>query len=456
MAVDRTRLPPLGPERPFRFPRIDRRTLPNGLRVWTVEHRQVPLVSVLMLTAVGAGSDPADRPGLAAIAADMLDEGCGDRSALDVHDVLGRLGAQLDTDVGHDATVIGLTTLARSLSEGLELLADMVRRPRFDQRDFDRVRDLRLNRLLQFRDSPPAIADRAFAELLYRNHPYGHLPIGTEGALRAITVRDVARFHARAFRPDRTTVIAVGDGTHDQLASDIARAFDGWAIGSEAELLPEPESFGAPAPPAHRLAIVHRPNAAQSELRIGHVALPRRTADYHACVVLNMILGGQFVSRINMNLRQDKGYTYGARTVFDFRRAPGPFAMHASVQADATADAIREALGELRAIRGERPITQDELSVGRAALTRGYPRNFETSDHIARAAAQLALYALPDDYFSTFVPTVLSLTAEDVTRAAVRHVDPGRMAVVVVGDRDKIAPSVASLELGDASEVALA
>jgi predicted Zn-dependent peptidase len=455
MSVDRSRLPALGPEPVFEFPKIERRTLANGLRVSTVEHRQVPLVSVLVITAAGAAADPPDRPGLAAITADMLDEGCGDRSALDVHDTLGRLGAHLETEAGHDATVIGLTTLARFLPQGLELLADMVMRPRFEQREFDRVRDLRLNRLLQLRDSPPAIADRAFTELLYRGHPYGHVPIGTEGSLRALMVRDTVRFHSRAFRPGQTTIIGVGDGSHGAMADAIARAFEAWRAPADAVPVPDPASYGTPSTPVNRLAIVHRPGAAQSELRIGHVALPRRTPDYHACVVLNMILGGQFVSRINMNLRQDKGYTYGARTSFEFRRAAGPFSLHASVQADATADAIREALAELRAVRGGRPVTEEELAVGRAALTRGYPRSFETADQIARAAAQLSLYELPDDYFTTFVPTVLSLTPDDVTRAAARHIDPSRMAAVIVGDRDKF-PSLGSLELGEASEVALA
>jgi predicted Zn-dependent peptidase len=456
MAIDRSRLPVPGAEPAFHFPDIARRTLPNGLRVWTVEHRQVPLVSVLVVTAAGAASDPGDRPGLAAITADMLDEGCGDRSALEVNEALARLGAQLDTDVGHDATVLGLTTLARRLGDALELVAEMVLHPRLDEREFQRVRDLRLNRLLQFRDSPPALADRAFAELLYRNHPYGHLPIGTEPSLRTIGVDDMGRFHARAFRPDRTTVIAVGDADHATLAAAVTDAFGGWPNTANAEPLPEPSTFAAPSPPEHRVVIVNRPNAAQSELRIGHVALPRSTPDYHACVVLNMILGGQFVSRINMNLRQDKGYTYGARTAFEFRRAAGPFAMHASVQADATADAIREALGELAAIRDSRPVTDEELTTGRAVLTRGYPRNFETSDQIARAVAQLALYGLPDDYFSTFVPTVLGLGPDAITSAARRHLDPDRMAVVVVGDRNKVAPSLASLHLGDAAEAALA
>ena len=403
MAADRSRLPALGPERPFTFPDIHRRTLSNGLRICTVEHRQVPLIAVLALLPVGASSDPADRPGLAAITGDMLDEGCGDRSALDVHEALGRIGAQLDLDVGHDATVLGLTTLERYLDRGLELVRDMLIRPRFEQREFDRVRDLRLNRLLQLKDMPPALADRAFTQLLYRNHPYGHLPIGSEGALRSLIIRDIVAFHRRAFVPSRTTVIAVGDASHDVLAGAIERAFEGWTVPEGNEAIADPERFAAPAPPTSRLALVHRAGAAQAELRIGHVALARRSPDYHAALVANMILGGQFVSRINMNLREDKGYTYGVRTAFEFRRAPGPFVLHASVQHDATADALREALGEIAAIRGERPVTTEELELGRASLTRGYPRNFETADQVARGAAQLALYDLPDDYFTTFV-----------------------------------------------------
>jgi len=455
MGADRSGLPTLGPERSFTFPHIARRTLRNGLRVWTVEHRQVPLVSVLLLVPAGAAADPDDRPGLAAIAGDMLDEGCGDLSALEVHEALGRIGAQLDTDVGHDATVVGLTTLSRFMERGLALIADMVMRPRMEQREFDRVRELRLNRLLQLRDLPSALADRVFAQLLYRHHPYGHLPIGTEGSLRAMTVREITGFHRRAFSPARATVIAVGDASHQALGDAVERAFENWAASADGHAPADPSTYAAPAPPASRLAIVHRAGAAQSELRIGHVALARRTPDYHAALVLNMVLGGQFVSRINMNLREAKGYTYGARTAFEFRRAPGPFVLHASVQSDATVDAVREALGELRAIRGERPVTEDELQLGRAALTRGYPRSFETADQVARAAAQLSLYELPDDYFTTFVPKVLALSAADITRAAAAHLDPSRLITVIVGDREKLTPALASLELGDASEVAV-
>ena len=177
------------------------------------------------------------------------------------------------------------------------------------------------------------------------------------------------------------------------------------------------------------------------KLRIGHVAVARSTADYHALVALNLVLGGQFVSRINTNLRERKGYTYGARTSFEFRRGRGPFAVHASVQSDATADAVREVVAELRAIRGERPVTAEELELGRAPLTRGYPRGFETAEQIGRAIAQIALYDLPHDYFTTFVPKVMALTPDDLTRAAHTHIDTERLTIVIVGE-EKHAESV--------------
>jgi zinc protease len=198
-----------------------------------------------------------------------------------------------------------------------------------------------------------------------------------------------------------------------------------------------------------RLNIVPRPGASQSELRIGHVAVARATPDYHALVAANMVLGGQHVSRINLNLRAEKGITYGARTVFDFRRRRGPFALQASVDTLATALAIRESIGEIAAIRGERPISADELAVGVAALTRGYARNFETSDQIARAVAQLALYGLPDDYYSQFVPRVESLTPNDVMSAAARHLDPARLTTLIVGDADAAGQDFGRLNLGD-------
>ena len=453
MPVDRTRLPALGPAPSLRFPEIRRHTLSNGLRVWTVEHHAVPLVSFHALLPVGASADPADRPGLAAIASDMLDEGCGNLDAMELHDTLGRIGGHLDSEIGSDATILTLSSLSRFADRASSLLADMLVRPRFEMRDFQRVRELRLNRLIQLRDLAPALADRAFTKLLYRDHPYGHMPLGTEESLESMTLGEVTTFHASMFAPSRMTVVAAGDATHEALVSSVESAFGGWSLASAVEDLPDPTAWTLPAPPDERIAIIHRPAAAQSELRIGHIGVSRRTPDYHALLVLNIVLGGQFVSRINMNLRQDKGYTYGARTSFDFRRGAGPFVLSASVQSEATIESVIEALNELRAIRGDRPVTATELQTGRAALTRGFPRNFETAEQISRGAAQLALYDLPDDYFSTFVPKVLAVDEAAVTKAAEQHIDPTRFVTVIVGDREKVSPGVSRLNMGTPAEL---
>jgi predicted Zn-dependent peptidase len=254
---------------------------------------------------------------------------------------------------------------------------------------------------------------------------------------------DVHRFHRAAYTPADVSIIAAGDATHERLDGLVEQALGGWAASREGPA-PAATAVLAPQRTGKRVALIDRPGAPQSELRIGHVSVPRSTPDYHALLVLNMILGGQFVSRINMNLRERKGYTYGARTSFDFRRGPGPFILQASVQSDATAAAVGESLQELSAIRGDRPVTREELELGRAGLTRGYPRNFETADQVARAAAQLALYGLPDDYYTSFVPRVLALGESDITDAARRHLDPSSMATVVVGDRARAGDLVAA------------
>ena len=446
MAVDRTRLPGFGPPPPFTFPEIRRSTLANGLRVWTIEHRAVPLLSTLLLVRRGSAADPDGMEGLAALTGDLLDEGCGELDALALHEALGRIGAQIETEIGSDATMLGLTVLGRFAPRGLSLLADMVQRPRLEAADFERVRDLRLNRLVQMRDMPPVLADRALTELLYHGHPYGHLAIGRETSLRALSLESVRSFHRAAYLPSGATIVIAGDATHDELVALVERAFGSWL--TQVETAAVAGVTDQPSPPSTRIALLHRPGAAQSELRLGHVSVARSHPDYVQLLVLNMVLGGQFVSRINMNLRENKGYTYGARTSFDARRGPGPFVIQASVQSDATADAIREALREVEEIRGTRPITADELDTGRAALTRGYARNFETAEQVARAAAQLAMHDLPDDYYDTFVPRVLAVDEHAATSAAHRHLQPERMLTVVVGDRDRVGPGLESLGFG--------
>jgi predicted Zn-dependent peptidase len=294
------------------------------------------------------------------------------------------------------------------------------------------------------RDMPSAVADRAFLKLLYGAHPYGHSPIGSETSLAAMHVDDVRAFHARAIRPSAATLIAVGDCDHGAIVGLASDAFSDWNGASDPDVPPA----GA-LPHAARLNVVPRPRAPQSELRIGQVAVGRDTPDYHALVLANTILGGQFVSRINLNLREDKGLTYGARTAFEFRRLSGPFVLQVSVQTSGTAKAIDESIGEIGGIRGSRPVTPDELALGIAALTRGYARSFETGEQIGRAALQLALYDLPDDYFEQFVPTIERVTSDEVSRVMARHLDPARLTTLVVGDLETIGPGLAGLGLGE-------
>ncbi|MBA3271892.1 MAG: insulinase family protein [Acidobacteria bacterium] len=448
--IDRATLPTPGPSGPFRFPAIHRRVLSNGLEVRAIAHRHVPLVSAVLLLPAGTAADPADRPGLAAFTADLLDEGSGGRSAIEVSDVLARYGADLDVDVGPDAIAIALTTLTRFLEPGLALLAEMVMAPNLAAADIERVRKLRLERLRQLRDHAPAVAERALMRLLYREHPYGHLGLGSEASLANTTHQEIRAFHAGAFVPSGATVIIAGDRDPDDLFAAVTEVFGSWETPWDAPSINRHAGMTAPPlVPQHRLAVVPRAGAAQSEIRIGHVCASRDTPDYHPLVLLNMILGGQFVSRVNMNLRQDKGYTYGVRTGFDLRRGLGPFALQTSVGTDVTAPAIREAIKELDDIRGARPATHDELLTARASVTLGYPRGFETVQQVARGVSQLALHGLPDSYFEQFVPRMQAVTLEDINRVAAQYLDPARMVTLAVGDHGKIAPTLMSLNLGE-------
>jgi zinc protease len=448
--VDRSSLPTPGRTDAFQFPRVHRRVLSNGLEVRVIAHHNVPVLSAVLLVPGGTAADPPERPGLAAFTADLLDEGSGGRSALDVSDALARLGADLDVDVGPDAIVLSLTTITRFTRPALSLLAEMVAAPNLEESDIERVRKLRLERLRQLRDHAPAVAERALARVLYRDHPYGHLGLGTEPALEATSSGEVRAFHGGAFVPGGSTLVVVGDAPQDALFAAAEDAFGGW-VPSPGGARVNPHAGLAPPPlmPDGRVVVVPRPGSAQSELRIAQVCASRDTPDYHALLLLNMILGGQFVSRVNLNLRQEKGYTYGARTGFDLRRGRGPFVLQTSVHTDVTAAAIGECLRELADIRGPRPVTADEIALARASITRGYPRGFETAQQVARGMAQLALHGLPDTYFEEFVPKVEAVTDADLSRVAVQYLDPSRMVTLIVGDHERIASTLGTLNLGE-------
>ena len=449
MGVDRSRLPAMGPDPPFRLPAVVRHRLANGLEVCTVEHHTVPLVSVVLhLPRGGSGSDPEGREGLAALTADMIDEGTGDLDAIDVSDALARIGASYTGRAGSDSAVFAVSTLVRYADRGADLLADLVVRPSLRDDDVERVRQQRLDRLRQLHDVPHAAAEREFLRVLYGAHPYGHPAIGRPGALRAVTGDDIAGFHESAYRPAGATLIVAGALAHEGLARVAERAFGAWTSPAS-EPQPVATDREVVSPRFGRLVVVPRAGAQQSELWVGLLTAPRATPDYPALLVMNAILGGEFVSRLNTKLREEKGVTYVARTGFDWRVGLSPFLLQTRVETRATAEAIADAHDEMDGIRGRQPPTPDEMTMAVAALTRGFPRNFETVEQVARSVGRLALYGLSDTYFEEFVPDVRAVTREDVTRVAERYLDPVRLSTLVVGDHDAIAASLASLGLGE-------
>ena len=448
MTVDRTALPALGPSPTFRLPQFQRTTLTNGVRVWAAVHRRAPVLTFKLLVPAGSADDPVHQFGLAALTADVLDEGTRDRTGIQLHEALMGSGAHLAIQTSSDSTVLTLTTLPKYADEAMALLVDVAANPRCDPADCERVRDLRIHRILQMRQVPSALADRVFMESLYGPHPYGHASIGTEASLGQLGPAEVAAFHHEWYKPGQWTLVAVGNVPESGLM-DIARSRLGLLPGHVTTSGASGARLADPPPVAGRLVVVPRTSAVQSEVRLGHAGVSRTSPDYHALLVLNTILGGQFVSRVNLNLREDKGYTYGARTSFDSRIGPGPFSFGASVQTDSTADAITEVIKEIDQIRTTHPPTVDELAVARDALTRGFPGSLETATQVARAGASLALHGLEPDEIAGFVDHVMAVDLDALVRVANAHLHPERLLAVVVGSPDDILPALDRLGLGD-------
>ncbi|MEP7117249.1 MAG: pitrilysin family protein [Acidobacteriota bacterium] len=442
IAVDRSRLPVSGPPRPFLFPSITRHALASGLDVRMVPHHAAPVVAVAAVVRGGSSADPAARAGLAAFTADLLDDGAGDLDGPGLADVFARIGAEADIEVWPDATVVSITTMARYAERALQLLADLLVRPRFAAADVERVRGLRLDRLRQMRAQASTLADRAFTRAIYGRHPYGHPGIGHPASVRATTGDEIRAFHRATCSPLAASLVVAGAIAPDRALMLVEQTLGAWRPSAAAGFAPE----AVQAEPASRgcVLLVPRAGAPQSELRIGQVSAPRLTPDYHALLLWNAVLGGQFVSRLNLNLRQAKGYTYGVRSGFDFRRLRGPFSVHTSVQTTATADAVSEVLREISDLGGPRPVTAAELARAKAAVGLGYPRGFETAQQVARAVAQLALHDLDADHFEQFTSRLNAVALDDLPAAANRHVQPQALTAVVVGDPDVVGPQFAA------------
>ncbi len=442
---DRSRPPEPGPAPTLRLPDIQKKQLSNGLPVWVVEVHEVPVVQINLVVFGGSANETGKRFGAASLTAAMLDQGAGSRSALEIADAIDYLGADLSASSGFDSSAVRLHSPVARMADALPIMADVALRPTFPKDELERQRQERLTSLLQGRDDPATISAVTFARVLFGpEHRYGVPTFGTAETIKAFTVDDLKTFYASIFRPDNAALLVVGDVTADRVVPMLESSFGAWkapAGTKPVQTLPPVDQHAA-----RQIYLVDKPGAAQSQIRIGWIGVPRSTPDFFPLRVLNTVLGESFTSRLNNNLREVHGYTYGASSTFDMRAAAGPFYAVAGVQTDKTAEALTEFFNELNAIL--KPVPAEELTRAKNYIALRYPGGFETTGDISRRLEDALVYRLPADYFSTYVQKIQAVTAADVERVAQKYIAPGKFAVVVVGDQKVIEPKIQALNLG--------
>jgi zinc protease len=440
---DRSKPPELGPPPKVSLPPITTRQLPNGLKLMIVEQHELPLADFVLLVGSGSTADPASKPGIANLLSAMLREGTTSRKSLEIADQIAFLGIRLSPTSSWESSTLSLHTPTAQLDSALALFADVALHPSFPANEFERVRKTQLTELLQLRDQGAAIASIAFPAIIYGSaHPYGAPAQGTEASVRALTTGDLQSYYQANFRPNNATLIVVGDVTPAQVEQKINALFGGWQRAD----IPQINYSEPPKSGTTTIYLIDKPGAAQSSFRIGAIGVPRSTQDYFALTVMNTILGGSFSSRLNQNLRETRGYTYGAGSRFDMRRAAGPFLASAEIVTAKSDSALLEFMKELNGIR--QVVPPAELSRAKRYLQLQLPGNFETTQQIAAALVPVALYGLPLDYYNNYVQNIEGVTQADVARVAQQYINPGSLAIVIVGDRKTIEPGLKATNVG--------
>ena len=441
---DRAVQPTEGSAPNLSLPTIQNFSLSNGLEVKLVEHHELPLVDIRLVIKSGSFVDPPGKAGTASFTADMLDEGTITRDAFEIADAKDFVGARLGAGSGWDGSFVFLSTLKKHLDTATEIFADISLNPTFPSEDMEKIRERRLTGILQRKDQPITLAALAFAELVYGDsHPYGSPAGGTRESMKSITKSDLESYYSTYYKSNNATLIVVGDVTGSEILPILEKHFGSWESG----MIPKEMSYEIPEINETAFYLVDKPDAAQSYLYFGHNSISRASEDYINSVVLNMILGGQFSARMNMNLREDKGYTYGARTGFSARKSGGSFSARASVKTAVTDSSIIEFLYELRRIRVEH-VTVEELQHAKNSIVQRLPSGFETPSQIAGVLGSLILNDLPDDYYNTYGEKIQAVTMHDIMVTARKLIDPEHMTLVISGDIAQVKEGIESLNEG--------
>lgn len=436
--------PTPGPSREYHFPEFSRHVMANGLKVIVAPVDKLPVVTLVAVVDAGAISDPSGFEGLAQITAEALREGTDKKNGIEILEGFERLGSSLEAGADWDSTLVSITLLSEHTREGLSLMAEVLTKPSFPADEIDRLKAERLAERLQILSEPRGLADESFSRLLYSSGSRYAEPIGgTSVSIAAVMREHVIEFFRTRYTPQSVTMIVTGDVEVNEalaLLTDVLGDWKGNASAPQKDLEKE-------GPTTRSVEVINKPDAAQAELRLGHLGIPRTHPDYFNVVVMNALLGGLFSSRINLNLRERHGYTYGASSYFDWRRNSGPFVISTAVQSEATAAALRECIAEIDGMRSEE-VSADELSLATDYLDGVFPIRYETTSAIASALASMVVFDLPNDFYNTYRANIRAVTPSAVLAAAKTHIHPDRLRAVIVGDPAVIKEPLEKLDFG--------
>jgi len=442
--LDRTNPPKLGNPPKLNLPLPEKFNLSNGIEVTLIEKHQVPLVDINIIINAGAVNETENNAGIFDFTADLLDEGAAGKNALQIADEIDYLGASVQTYSDFHESGVAVHTPLSKLDAALQITSDILLKPDFPESEFKRLKNERLGNMMQFFDEPRRIASLSFNKLLWGfDHPYGRPTIGFEKTVKSFDRNAVKKVYETYFKANNAKIVVAGDISKKDLKDILEKYFAKWEKGN----IPEVKFEMKESPKNTTVYIIDKPGSAQSVIYMGTIGVKRSTKDYTAISVMNTILGGSFTSRLNDNLREQHGYTYGARSFFSFRKETGSFISTASVQTEVTDSALYQFFYELNEIK--KPIPDIELTKGKNYLALSYPSYFSTVSDIQNQLSDMVINNLPSDYFNTFVSDVLNITKKEVKEVAEKYVRTDKMIVVVVGDKDKIIESVKKLGIGD-------
>ena len=437
--------PKPGPTRRYRFPEFQDETLPGGIRLLTAPVNKLPITTILVVVDAGSVNEPRGKEGIASLTAAGLLEGTNQFDGAELAQKFEQLGTSLESGADWDSAFVTITVLSDKLEEATRLLGEVISSPVFPEREVERLKAERLAEILQLESEPRGLADEKFSEFLYSPESrYSRPDEGSTESVSALSRKDVEDFYRSTYCSEGTTVVVVGDVTPERARAIVAEAFQKWPAGArkEAQLITAPRAKG------RNVHILHKPEAPQSELRVGHVGLPRRHPDFFPTLVMNAVLGGLFGSRINLNLREVHGYTYGASSHYDWRRGAGPFVVSTAVQSEVTAPALTEVLLEIDRIRSDK-ISDEELTLARDYLEGVFPIRYESTAAIATALATLVVHSLPANYYDAYRKNIHNVSADAVLAAANAHLHPLELQTVIVGDAKTIQSSLVDPKFGE-------